>query len=71
MVSVPTFRMYHPDGKWFEEGHGVEPDINVPEDPTELARGNDTQLARAIEWILNELEENPPQTPQPESYEKR
>jgi tricorn protease len=71
MVSVPTFRMYHPDGTWFEEGHGVEPDINVPEDPTELAKGNDTQLTRAIEWIMKELEENPPQTPQPEPYEKR
>ena len=31
-VTVPTFRMYNPDGTWFKEGHGVDPDIAVPED---------------------------------------
>ena len=24
-VTVPTFRMYDPDGTWFKEGHGVDP----------------------------------------------
>ena len=71
VVTVPTFRMYDPDGTWFPEGHGVEPDIKVPENPTELARGRDTQLLRAIEWVMQELEENPPKTPKPESYEER
>jgi tricorn protease len=71
IVTVPTFRMYDPDGTWFPEGHGVEPDIKVPENPTELSRGRDTQLLRAIEWVMQELEENPPKTPKPESYEKR
>ena len=28
-VTVPTFRMYNPDGTWFKEGHGVDPDIEV------------------------------------------
>ena len=71
MVTVPTFRMYDPDGTWFAEGHGVEPDIQVPENPTELAKGIDPQLIRAIEWVMQELEENPPKTPKPEPYEKR
>ena len=26
-VTVPTFRMFSPQGQWFAEGHGVEPDI--------------------------------------------
>ena len=26
-VTVPTFRMLDPNGHWFAEGHGVEPDI--------------------------------------------
>ena len=26
-VTVPTFRMYDPKGRWFAEGHGVDPDI--------------------------------------------
>jgi len=71
IVTVPTFRMYHPDGTWFEEGHGVEPDIPVEQNPTQLSGGTDVQLQKAIEWIMQELEENPPQTPEPEDYEKR
>jgi tricorn protease len=39
-VTVPTFRMYDPEGTWFPEGHGVEPDIHVEDDPTQLAKGN-------------------------------
>ena len=51
VVVVPPSRLYGPDGKWFAEGHGVEPDIHVPEDPTSLARGVDTQLERAIQEV--------------------
>jgi tricorn protease len=68
-VSVPTFRMYDPDGTWFPEGHGVDPDIPVVDDPSQLARGIDPQLERAIEEALRLLEEKPaltPVTPTPE-----
>ncbi|MGB0525720.1 MAG: S41 family peptidase [Flammeovirgaceae bacterium] len=54
-VTVPTFRMYDPDGKWFKEGHGVDPDIEVKENPGELSKGTDGQLEKAIEWIKEEL----------------
>ena len=39
-VTVPTFRMYDPKGEWFAEGHGVEPDIAVDEDPTAAGQGH-------------------------------
>ena len=42
--TVPTFRMYDARGTWFREGVGVEPDIRVDENPTELAKGVDPQL---------------------------
>ena len=54
-VTVPTFRMYNPDGTWFKEGHGVDPDIAVPEDLGLMAKGTDPQLNRAIEEIKNLL----------------
>jgi len=57
-VTVPTFRMYDPDGQWFKEGHGVDPDIEVKEDPTELAKDGDAQLEKAIEVILEEIQKN-------------
>lgn len=56
-VTVPTFRMYNPDGSWFKEGHGVDPDIQVKEDPTQLAKGIDPQLERAIVEVLRMVKE--------------
>jgi tricorn protease len=54
-VTVPTFRMYNPDGTWFKEGHGVDPDIAVPEDLGMMAKGVDPQLQRAITETKNLL----------------
>ena len=54
-VTVPTFRMYGPEGKWFAEGHGVEPDIEIKEDHTALAKGQDTQLETAIKNVMEQL----------------
>ena len=70
-MSVPTFRMYNPDGTWFKEGHGVEPDIEVPEDPTALAQGKDPQLERAIEEVLKSIEAKGPIHPQEPTREDR
>jgi tricorn protease len=56
-ITVPTFRMYNPDGTWFREGHGVDPDIPVPEDLTAAAHGKDAQLERAIAEINKLLKE--------------
>ena len=71
VVTVPTFRMYDTEGVWFEEGYGVDPDIEVPEDPTLLARGTDPQLRAAIEEVLRQLETNPPITVERPPYEDR
>jgi len=54
-ITAPTFRMYNPDGTWFKEGHGVDPDILVVEDPTMLAKGIDTQLEKAIETVKAQI----------------
>ena len=69
-VTVPTFRMYDVRGKWFAEGHGVEPDIPVDEDPTQLAKGVDPQLERAIGEVMTRLKSSPPAPKRPE-YERR
>ena len=70
-VTAPTFRMYDPDGNWFDEGYGVDPDIKVPEDHEKLAKGIDNQLEQAIDWINAELKKNPPKWPEHEPYEQR
>ena len=67
-VSVPTFRMYDPKGTWFREGYGVDPDIEVIDDPSQLAKGTDPQLARAIKEVQDRIAKapKPPTRPAPE-----
>jgi tricorn protease len=62
--------MYDPKGQWFAEGHGVEPDIAVDDDPAQLAAGNDPQLARAIKEVTERAAKAPKAPARPE-YEKR
>jgi tricorn protease len=70
-ISVPTFRMYGTDGVWFPEGHGVEPDIEVVNDPGEMAKGRDLQLERAIQEVQRLLKEKPGVSPKRPRYEDR
>jgi tricorn protease len=69
--TAPPGRLYGTDGVWFAEGHGVEPDIPVVDDPTEMARGGDPQLDTAIREVLRLLEENPPRFAEPPPFERR
>ncbi len=52
-ITAPSFRLLNPDGTWFKEGHGVDPDIEVTEDLGAMAKGIDPQLERAISEIRN------------------
>jgi tricorn protease len=70
VVTVPTFRMFDPKGEWFAEGHGVEPDIAVEEDPAQLAKGTDPQLDRAIQEVVKRIAAQPKAPARP-AYEKR
>jgi tricorn protease len=69
-LTVPTFRMYDVRGQWFAEGHGVDPDIPVDEDPSQLAKGVDTQLERAIQEVIQRIKNQKPVAPRPQ-YERR
>ena len=63
--------MYNPDGTWFKEGHGVDPDIEVKEDPTALAKGIDPQLEKAIETVMKQVKEKGPIHPEEPGKEDR
>jgi tricorn protease len=54
-LNRPEFAPYSKDGHWIVEGHGVDPDIVVDNDPAREFRGEDQQLDKAIEVILDEL----------------
>ena len=70
-VTVPTFRMYNPDGTWFREGHGVDPDIAVPEDLSMMAKGKDPQLEKGIEEIKSLLKTKGYNAPARPGFEKK
>jgi len=70
-ITVPTFRMYNPDGTWFREGHGVDPDVAVPEDLSAMAKGVDPQLERAIVEVKNLLKTKGYKEPERPALEKR
>jgi tricorn protease-like protein/C-terminal processing protease CtpA/Prc len=57
-ISVPTFGFYETDGTWGVEGHGIDPDIEVIDDPAKMKDGRDPQLEKAVEVLLKELETN-------------
>ncbi len=52
----PEFASFDVEGKeWIIEGHGVDPDVYVDNDPAKEYEGEDEQLNKAIELILIEL----------------
>jgi tricorn protease-like protein len=59
VLTVPTFGFYEKDGTWGVEGHGVDPDIEVIDDPALMTEGGDPQLDAAIALMLAEIEKNP------------
>jgi tricorn protease-like protein/C-terminal processing protease CtpA/Prc len=58
-ISVPTFGFYNPNGNWGIEGHGVDPDVEVIDDPAFMQGGNDPQLNAAIDHLLEEIRTKP------------
>jgi tricorn protease len=54
-VSVPEFGHADAQGHWAVEGHGVDPDIVVENDPASVIAGHDPQLERAVEEVTKAM----------------
>jgi len=62
-VNVPEFGFADVNGEFVIEGVGVEPDIEVENDPASVLAGQDPQLERAIAEVMAKIEANPPGFP--------
>ena len=62
-VFVPGFATASLDGKWVIEGHGVDPDIEVENDPKSVIGGHDPQLERAVDELMKKIKANPVKLP--------
>jgi tricorn protease len=72
VLNRPEFSRFDLDGKeWIMENVGVPPDIVVDNDPAREFAGDDQQLNKAIEVLLDELKRNPPKVVAPPPYPKR
>lgn len=57
-LNRPEFAGFDIEGKtWPLEGHGIDPDIEVYNNPADEYKGKDAQLDKAIEVILEELKD--------------
>ena len=63
ITTQPEFAFWFDDVGWGVENYGSDPDIEIDITPQDYARGEDAQLARAIEEIVIALNENPPLKP--------
>lgn len=70
-VTAPSFAYYELDGTWGIEGHGVDPDIEVIDDPALMVEGGDPQLDAAVEHLKQELETKAFQPPARPAYPNR
>ncbi|HEY2786415.1 MAG TPA: S41 family peptidase [Fimbriiglobus sp.] len=70
-LNRPEFSRYDTAGKkWIIEGHGVDPDIVVDNDPADEYAGKDAQLNRAVDELMKALKNGgektlPPAPPYP------
>jgi tricorn protease len=61
-VTAPNLAIWTKDG-FIVENIGVPPDVEIEQTPSEVIKGNDPQLKKAIEIALEELRKNPPEDP--------
>ncbi|HEX8288432.1 MAG TPA: PDZ domain-containing protein [Pyrinomonadaceae bacterium] len=59
-IRAPNGAVYGLNGEWEVENVGVAPDVEVEYDPAAWRQGRDPQLEKAVEWLLAELQKNPP-----------
>lgn len=63
-LNKPEFAHYDAEGKkWIIEGYGVDPDVLIINDPAKEYSGEDEQLNKAIELILEELKKTDTKLP--------
>jgi tricorn protease len=64
-VNVPEFGLANKEGEWIIEGYGVDPDIEVDNDPQSVIAGKDPQLERAIAEVMSRLKQPVKLPPRP------
>jgi len=70
-VEQSNNAFYNEKSQWLVEGHGVDPDILLDNDPTSASAGRDLQLEKAIEILQKQIKEKPFTFPPVPAYPKK
>ncbi len=62
-ITRPEFSVYGLNSEWVVENYGVEPDIVVDNRPDLVMKGQDPQLEKAIEVVMQDIKEHPKHLP--------
>ena len=70
-MTAPDYRIYNEKGDWVVENEGVTPDIIIDQNSLDLSKGVDTQLKKAIDYLMEEINKGDAhQWPKHEKYPK-
>ncbi len=64
-VTIPEDALYGLDSHWIVENHGIDPDVEVEDEPADLLAGHDAQLETAVAMMVKALEGKPGTLPAP------
>ena len=70
-VTAPNIAFWTSEDGFGVENVGVPPDIEVEQDPAQVAAGHDPQLEKAIEVAMSQLAKSPPSAPKRPAYPVR
>jgi tricorn protease len=62
-TTPPQFGIFGFDGQWLIEGHGVDPDLEVQNEPGDVLAGRDAQLEAALVHLADRLASEPMAVP--------
>jgi len=66
-LRIPQFTSLSMDGNWIIEGKGVQPDIEIENDPWKEFNDEDQQLNKAIEVVMQQMKNRKPLPTIPEA----
>ena len=62
-ITRPEFSLYGLDSKWLIENKGVQPDVVIDNRPDLVVKGQDPQLEKAVEMLMEQIKANPKKLP--------
>ncbi|WP_419727898.1 S41 family peptidase [Lichenicola sp.] len=64
-ITVPEDSLYGTDSQWIIENHGVDPDVEVEDVPSEYQTDHDIQLETGVKLLTDQLGQTPHGVPAP------